>query len=193
MDAAATPVYAVLPVRTGAARAEAVALAQEATRRLADHGVDHPTDRLIDRIRSQATITGLYDDGELAGCLVVHPGLDLPHRSRDWPGPGVWVSLIPPVPGHDDQATRLLTLWLADHAAQHGLEWVWWEVPATPQSRATLLALLRGLGWEDLPTARRADGEHLTPLRLRAERRPALTVAIFAADDALPLPAVSAR
>jgi hypothetical protein len=53
--------------------------------------------------------------------------------------------------------------------------------------------LLRDLGWEDLPPVRRADGERVTPLRLRAERRPAPTVVISAADDALPLPAVSAR
>lgn len=187
------PVYAMLPVRTGAARAEAAALAQETTRRLAEQGIDHPADQLVALIRSQATVTGLYDDGELAGCLVVHPGADLPHWSHGCPGPGIWVSLVPPVPGHDDQAARLLTLWLADHAAQHGLEWVWWEVPSDSQTRATLLALLRDLGWEDLPPVRRADGERITPLRLRAEPRPAPTVAISAADDALPLPEVSAR
>jgi hypothetical protein len=120
------------PVRTGAARAEAAALAQEATRQLADQGIDHPTDRLVALIQSQTIVAGLYDDGELVGCLVLHPGEDLPHWGRDCPGPGIWVSLVPPVPEHDDQAARLLTLWLADHAAQHGLEWVWWEVPAAP-------------------------------------------------------------
>ncbi|MHC3392342.1 hypothetical protein ACLQ2E_23190 [Streptomyces lavendulocolor] len=160
---------------------------------LADQGIDHPADQLVTLIRSQATVTGLYDDGELAGCLVVHPGEDLPHWSHDCPGPGISVSLVPPVPGHDDQAARLLTLWLADHAAQHGLEWIWWEIPATHQPRAALLALLRDLGWEDLPAVRRADGERVTPLRLRTELRPAPTVAISASADALPLPAVSAR
>jgi hypothetical protein len=193
MGAVGTPVYAMLPVRTGAARAEARALAQEAARRLAEQGIDHPADQMIAFLRSEATITGLYDDGELAGCLVLHPRADLPHWVRDCPGPGIWVSLVPPVPGHDDQAARLLTLWLADHAAQHGLEWVWWEVPAASEARATLLALLRDLGWEDLPPVRRADGERVTPLRLRAERRPAPAVAISAADDALLLPAVSVR
>ncbi|MET7296977.1 hypothetical protein ABZS79_33610 [Streptomyces griseoloalbus] len=134
MRAIDTTVYAMLPVRTGAVRAEAAALAQEVTRQLADQGIDHPADQLVDLIRSQATVTGLYDDGELAGCLVVRPDENLPHWSRDCPGPGVWVSLIPPVPGRDDQVARLLTLWLADHAAQHGLKWVWWEAPATAPS-----------------------------------------------------------
>ncbi|MET9735138.1 hypothetical protein ABZZ79_32205 [Streptomyces sp. NPDC006458] len=53
--------------------------------------------------------------------------------------------------------------------------------------------MLRDLGWEDLPAVRRADGERITPLRLRAELRPAPTVAISASADALPLLAVSAR
>ncbi|WP_052412498.1 hypothetical protein [Streptomyces mutabilis] len=186
------PVYVMLPVRTGAAKAEAAALAQEATRRLSDQGIDHPADQLVALIRSQATVTGLYEDSELTGCLVVHPGEDLPHWCRDL-GPGVAVSLVPPVPGHDDQAVRLLTLWLADHAAQHGLEWVWWGLPAAFETRPTLLVSLRDFGWEDLPAVRRADGERVTPLRLRAERRPASSVVISAADDALPLPKVIAR
>ncbi|MFD3959166.1 hypothetical protein ACFWRG_31745 [Micromonospora tulbaghiae] len=193
MGAVSTPVYAMLQVHTGASRAEAAALAQEATRQLADQGIDHPTGPLVALILSQATVTGLYDDEELVGCIVLHPSEDLPHWSRACPGPGVWVSLVPPVPGQDDQAARLLTLWLADHAAQHGLQWVWWEVPAAPRSRATLLALLRDLGWEDLPAVRHANGERVTPLRLRAELRPAPTVAISASADALPLPTVDAR
>ncbi|MEU7072933.1 hypothetical protein AB0B30_27760 [Streptomyces narbonensis] len=193
MGALGTPVYALLPVRTGAARAEAAALAQEAARQLADQGIDYPADQLVDLIRSQATVTGLYDEGELAGCLVVHPCEDRPHWSRACPGPGLVVSMVPPVPGRDDQAARLLTLWLADRAAQHCLEWIWWEIPAGPQTRETLLALLRDLGWEDLPPVRRADGQRVTPLRLRADRRPAPTVAIFASADALPLPTVRAR
>ncbi|MGM9379195.1 hypothetical protein [Streptomyces longwoodensis] len=193
MGAVDTPVYAMLPVRTGAARAEAAALAQEATRRLADQGIDHPAGPLVALIQSQAIVTGLYDDEELVGCLVVHVGEDLPHWSRAYPDPVVRVSLVPPVPGHDDQAARLLALWLADHAAQHGLEWVWWEIPAASQTRPTLLVLLRDLGWEDLPAVRRADGERVTPLRLRAELRPAPTVAISASADAFPLPTVRAR
>ncbi|MFJ3933760.1 MULTISPECIES: hypothetical protein [unclassified Streptomyces] len=195
MGTVGTPVYAMLPVLTDAARAEAAALAQEAALGLADQGIDHPVDELVELIRSQkTTITGFYDDDTLVGCLVAHPGADPPHWSGDSPGPGVWVSLVPPVPGRDDQEARLLTLWLADHAAQHGLEWVWWEVPATGQTRRTLLDSLRDLGWEDLPPIRRtADGVHVTPLRLRAERRPAPTVAISAFHNALPLSAVSAR
>lgn len=193
MGAVDTPVYALLPVRTGAAKAEAAALAQEATRWLAGQGIDHPADQLVDLIRSQATVTGLYDDGELVGCLVVHPGEDRPHWSRACPGAGISVSLVPPVPGRDDQAARLLTLWLADRAAQHGLEWIWWEIPPSPQTRGALLALLRDLGWEDLTPVRHPDGRRVTPLRLRAELRPAPTVAISASADALPLPAVSAR
>ncbi|MGY4963610.1 hypothetical protein [Streptomyces sp. 900105245] len=193
MGSVGTPVYALLPVRTGAARAEAAALVQEAVRQLADQGIDYPADQLVDLVRSHATVTGLYDEGELAGCLVVHPGEDRPHWSRAFPGTGLLVSVVPPVPGRDDQAARLLTLWLADRAAQHCLEWIWWEVPAGLQRRETLLALLRDLGWEDLPPVRRADGQRVTPLRLRADRRPAPTVAIFASADALPLPTVRAR
>ncbi|MFD7556987.1 hypothetical protein ACFV9E_20925 [Streptomyces sp. NPDC059835] len=194
MGAASTPVYAMLPVLTDAARAEAAALAQEAALGLADQGIDHPVDELVEVIRSQATVTGFYDGDTLVGCVVAHPGVDLPHWSGDSPGPGVWVSLVPPVPGRDDQEARLLALWLADHAAQHGLEWVGWELAATGHTRGALLALLRDLGWEDLPPVRRAvDGVRVTPLRLRAERRPAPAVAIFASPDALPLPAVSAR
>ncbi|GLX22513.1 hypothetical protein [Streptomyces lavendulae] len=193
MGSVGTPVYALLPVRTGAARAEAAALVQEAVRQLADQGIDYPADQLVDLVQSQATVTGLYDEGELTGCLVVHPGEDRPHWSRAFPGTGLLVSVVPPVPGRDDQAARLLTLWLADRAAQHCLEWIWWEVPAGLQRRTTLLALLRDLGWEDLPPVRRADGQRVTPLRLRADRRPAPTVAIFASADALPLPTVRAR
>ncbi|MEU3046794.1 hypothetical protein ABZ705_09710 [Streptomyces sp. NPDC006984] len=192
MGAAGTPVYAMRPVLTDAARAEAAALAQEAALGLADQGIDHPVDELVARIQSRATVTGFYDDDTLVGCLVMHPDADQPHRNSD--SPGVWVSLVPPVPGRDDQEARMLALWLADHAAQHGLEWVGWELPATGQTRLALLGLLRDLGWEDLPPVRRAaDGVRVTPLRLRAERRPAPAVAVFASPDALPLPAVSAR
>ncbi len=193
MGTVGTPVYSMLPVSSGAARAEAAALAHEAALGLAGLGIDHPADHLVDLIRSQATVTGLYDDGELTGCLVVHPGEDQLHWSRVCPGPGISVSLVPPVPGRDDQAARLLTLWLADRAAQHGLEWIWWEIPAGPQTRGALMTLLRDLGWEDMAPVRHADGKRVTPLRLRAELRPAPTVAISASADAFPLPAVSAQ
>ncbi len=191
MGTVGTPVYAMLRVRTDAARAEAAALAQEAALGLAEQGIEHPVDELVALIQSQATVTGFYDDDTLVGCLVVDPDAGLPHRGG---GPGVWVSLVPPVPGRDDQEARLLALWLADHAAQHGLEWVWWNLPVTGRTRGTLLELLRDLGWEDLPPVRRAtDGVRVTPLRLRAERRPAPAVAVCTSPDALPLPAVSAR
>ncbi|MFI2415108.1 hypothetical protein [Streptomyces sp. NPDC018947] len=171
-----------------------MALVEDATRRLADRGIDHPTDHMLGLIRSRASVTGLYDDGVLVGCLAVHPEPDLRHWNGDCPSLGVLVSVAPPMPGHNDQTARLLTLWLADRAAQHGLEWVWWEVPcATDLTRATLLDFLRDLGWEDLPAVRRADGERVIPLRLRAEKRPALTAAVSASADALPLLAVSTR
>ncbi|MGW4548536.1 hypothetical protein ACWEN4_19500 [Streptomyces violaceorubidus] len=193
MGDAGAPVYAVLPVITDAARAEAAALAQEAALGLADQGIAHPVDELLGFLRSQA-VAGFYDGDTLVGCLVAHPGVDLPRLSGDSSGPGIWVSLVPPVPGRDDLEARLLTLWLADHAARHGLEWVGWELPATGQTRGALLELLRDLGWEDLPPIRRAvDGARVTALRLRAERRPAPAVAVSASPDALPLPAVSAR
>ncbi|MFF6829169.1 hypothetical protein [Streptomyces longwoodensis] len=190
---AVRPAYELLPVVTGAARAEAAALAEDTARQLAEQCVNHPTGQLVDLIRSQATVLGLYEDGVLAGCLVAHPNSDMRHWGAHGRGRGLCVSLIPPVPGRNEQSGRLLTLWLADHAARNGLEWVWWEIPATVTSTkgTTLLNALRDLGWDDLPAVRSTAGEHVVRLRLRAELRGALPAVISAPDTALPRPVVS--
>ncbi|MFJ4151944.1 hypothetical protein ACIP10_30830 [Streptomyces galbus] len=187
-------VYEMRTMRTGAERAEAVAFAEDTALLLAHQAVDLPVGQLAVLMRSQATVIGLHEDGCLVGCLVVHPEADLRPWGRDDRGRGLLVSVVPPVPGCSEQAGRLLTLWLADYAASNGLEWVWWELPAASNGEmsATLLDAVRGLGWEDLPAVRSADGEQVVRLRLRAAVRDALT-AVISAPDIPPTPAVSAR
>ncbi|MET9117551.1 hypothetical protein ABZX38_25610 [Streptomyces longwoodensis] len=186
------PVYEMRTMRTGAERAEATAFAEDTALHLAQQAVDLPVGQFADPIRSQATVLGLHEDSVLVGCLVVHPEADLRHWGRDGRGRGLLVSVIPPVPGCSEQAGRLLTLWLADYAARNGLEWVWWELMATSHGEmgATLLDAVRDLGWEDLPAMRRADGEQVVRLRLRAAIRDALT-AVISAPDIPPTPLVS--
>ncbi|UFQ99791.1 hypothetical protein KBP30_00400 [Streptomyces sp. Go40/10] len=189
------PAYEMLPVRTGAARAEAAALAEDTARLLAEQGIHHPAGHLSDLIRSQATVLGLYEDGVLVGCLVVHADPDMRHWGPDGRARGLLVSLVPPVPGRIEQVGRLLSLWLADYTARAALEWVWWEIPAADGSETstTLLDTVRDLGWEVLPAVRRTDGEQVVRLRLRAEVRNALTAAISPPRTALPTPAVCRR
>ncbi|MFF8992503.1 hypothetical protein ACF09H_21710 [Streptomyces sp. NPDC014983] len=192
------PAYEMLPILTGAARADAAALAQNASRCLAEQRINHPSGQLVDLIWSQANTLGLYEDGRLTALAVVPWGPDVRHWGAEGRGPGLLVSLVPPVPGQDSQAVRLLTLWLADRAARSGLEWVRWEIPATADvtsgtSTSLLMDALHNLGWEGLPPVRRADGERVAPLRLRAERRKAPTVAISAPAAALRMLAVNGR
>ncbi|MEV5010595.1 hypothetical protein [Streptomyces sp. NPDC055692] len=191
------PAYEMLPISTGASRAEAAALAQDAALRLAEQHINHPTSHLMDLIRSQADTLGLYEDGILVGCLVVPPDPDVRHWGAEGHAPGLLVSLVPPVPGEDTQGGRLLTLWLADQAARIGLEWVRWEImapaDATNAASTSLTNTLHDLGWENLPPVRRPDGERVTRLRLRAEARDAPAVAISAPDAALRMLAVSGR
>lgn len=191
------PAYEMLPISTGASRAEAAALAQEAALRLAEQNIDHPTSQLIDLIRSQADTLGLYEDGILVGCLVVPPEPDVRHWGAEGHAPGLLVSLVPPVPGGDTQGVRLLALWLADRAARSDLEWVRWEITApadaTSGASSLLTNTLHDLGWEYLSPVRRADGERVVRLRLRAETRDASAVAISAPDAALRMLAVSGR
>lgn len=188
------PVYEMRTMRTGAERAEAAAFAEDTALLLAQRTVDLPVGQLAGPIRSQATVLGLHEDGVLVGCLVVHPEPDLHHWGHDGRGRGLLVSVVPPVPGCSEQAGRLLTLWLADYAARNGLEWAWWELPATSNGEmsATLLDAVRDLSWEDLPAVRRSDGEQVVRLRLRAAVRDALT-AVISAPDIPPTPGVSAR
>ncbi|MFJ4623672.1 hypothetical protein [Streptomyces sp. NPDC088812] len=191
------PAYEMLPISTGASRAEAAALAQEAALRLAEQHIDHPTSHLVDLIRSQADVLGLYEDGILISCLVVPPDPDVRHWGTEGRAPGLLVSLVPPVPGGDIQGVRLLTLWLADRAARSGLECVWWEIPTTTnassEASTSLTDTLHDLGWEYLPPIHRTDGERVKRLRLRAEPRDASAVALSAPDAALRLLAVSER
>ncbi|MFF5538517.1 hypothetical protein ACFY71_39730 [Streptomyces cinerochromogenes] len=189
------PAYEMLPVRTGAARAEAAALADDTARLLAEQGISHPVGQLVHLIRSQATVLGLYDDGVLVGCLIAHPDGDMRHWGPDGGDRGLLVSLVPPVPGRTEHVGRLLSLWLADYAARTAREWVWWEIPAADGSETstTLLDAVRDLGWEVLPAVRRTDGQQVLRLRLRAHGRDALTAVISPPRTALPTPAVNAR
>ncbi|MEU2354423.1 helix-turn-helix transcriptional regulator [Streptomyces misionensis] len=185
--------YEMLPVLTSTARSEAAALA---CRHLAEQRISHSFGYLVDLIWSQ-TMLGLYEDKRLIAFVVVLREPDMRHWGVDGRAPGILVTLVPPVPGQDSHAGRLLTLWLADQAARRGLEWVWWEIPAaadvTAETSATLMGTLRDLGWEVLSPVRRADGGRVVRLRLRAERRDALTAAISAPEATLRMLAVSER
>ncbi|MFD8263613.1 hypothetical protein ACFV19_33050 [Streptomyces griseoluteus] len=191
------PVYEMVPIDTGASRAEAAALAQETALRLGAQQLDHPTSHLVDLIWSQADMLGLYEDGILAGCLVVPPDPDVLHWGAEGRAPGLLVSVVPPVPGGDTQEGRLLTLWLADRAARSGLEWIRWEIPApadaSSEANTSLMNTMHDLGWENLPPVRRPNGERVTRLRLRAEARDAPAVAISAPEAALRMLTVTGR
>ncbi|MCX4826142.1 hypothetical protein OG883_41465 [Streptomyces sp. NBC_01142] len=174
------PVYEMLPIDTDAARAEASALAEDRARLLAGQGIAVSADRTRDLLREPGAL-GLYEDGILVGALVLHRDPDMRHWGADGRDPGLLVSLDPSTVG-SNQVGRLLTLWLADHAASSRLMWVWCEVPfnAGPVDEASqwLLKYLRDLGWETRsPVGLSPTGERVR-LRLRAEARPALSAAI---------------
>ncbi|MDX3204767.1 hypothetical protein [Streptomyces scabiei] len=177
------PVYEMLPIDTDAARAEAAALAEDRARLLAGQGITVSADRTRALLREPGVL-GLYEDGILVGTLVLHKDPDMRHWGADGRDPGLLVSLDPSTVG-SNQVGRMLTLWLADHAASNRLMWVWCEVPSNPgpvdQASQWLLEHLRDLGWETRsPAGLNSTGDRVIRLRLRAEARPALSAAISA-------------
>ncbi|WP_255306223.1 hypothetical protein [Streptomyces sp. Wb2n-11] len=177
----AAPVYVLLPIDTDAARAEAAALAEDRARLLAGQGITVSADPTRALLQEPGAL-GLYEDGILAGALVLHEDPDMRHWGADGREPGLLVSLDPATVG-SSQVGRLLTLWLADHAADNHLMWVWCEVPSRPGSvdaaSEWLLKHLRGLGWQTrTPAVLSPAGGRVARLRLGAEARPALAAAI---------------
>ncbi|MER6408974.1 hypothetical protein ABT269_37060 [Streptomyces viridosporus] len=175
------PAYEMLPISTDAARAEATALAEDRARLLAGQGIDVSVDRTRDLLQDPGAL-GLYEDGILVGALVLRTDPDTRHWGADGRDPGLLAYLAPATVG-SDQVGRLLTLWLADHAASNRLMWVWCEVPCKPgpvnEANQWLLKFLRDLGWETpSPAGLNPTGERVVRLRLRAEARPALSAAI---------------
>ncbi|MFI6113282.1 hypothetical protein [Kitasatospora sp. NPDC051164] len=173
--------YEVLPINTDAARAEAAALATDRVRLLAGQGITVSADRAKALLREDGAF-GFYEGGILVGALVLHRDPDMRHWGVDGRDPGLLVSLDPVTAG-SNQVGRMLTLWLADYAANSLLTWVRCEVPcktgAVDEAAQWLLQYLRDLGWETRsPTSLSPTGERVIRLRLRAQARPALTEAI---------------
>ncbi|MBK3623333.1 hypothetical protein JHN59_00380 [Streptomyces sp. MBT49] len=175
------PVYEVLPINTDAARAEAAALATDRAHLLAGQGITVSADRATALLREAAAL-GFYEGGILVGALVLHRDPDMRHWGADGRDPGLLVSLDPVTAG-SSQVGRMMTLWLADYAANSRLMWIWCDVPCQPgaadEAAQWLLKYLCDLGWETRsPTSRSPTGERVVRLRLRAHARPALTEAI---------------
>ncbi|MEV6581418.1 hypothetical protein AB0M92_25020 [Streptomyces sp. NPDC051582] len=177
----AAPVYEVLPINTDAARAEAAALATDRAHLLAGQGITVTTDRANALLREGGAL-GFYEGGILVGALVLHRDPDMRHWGVDGRDPGLLVSLDPVTAG-SSQVGRMLTLWLADYAANSRLMWVWCDVPCKPGAIDEVaqwsLQYLCDLGWETRSrTSLSPTGERVIRLRLRAQARPALTEVI---------------
>ncbi|MFE1190007.1 hypothetical protein [[Kitasatospora] papulosa] len=179
--APATSVYEMLPITSDAARAAAKALAEDRAHLLAGQGITVPPARTTALLHEPGAL-GLYEDGILVGCLVLRTRPDMRHWGADGHGSGIRVFLDPATVG-TTQIGRLVTMWLADHAARRGLTWVWCEVP-TPRGHAEkaskwLLDHLLEFGWERRPpTVLTPAGDRVVRLRLHAEARAALAAAI---------------
>jgi hypothetical protein len=188
-DRPSAPVYELLPIDTDAARAEAAALAEDRARQLSRQGIAISADRTRSLLREPGAL-GLYEDGILVDSLVLYNDPDMRHWGVDGRDPGLLVSLALSTVG-SNQVERLLTLWLADYAANRQLMWVWCEVPTNPgpdeEASQRLLEHLRDLGWESRsPASLNPAGDRVARLRLRAEARPALSAAISVRDTCAP-------
>ncbi|MFJ9967204.1 hypothetical protein [Streptomyces avermitilis] len=175
------PAYEVLPITTDAARAEAAALATDRVRLLAEQGITISADRARALLREDGAL-GFYEGGILVGALVLHRDPDMRHWGAYGRDPGLLVSLDPAMAG-SIQVGRMLTLWLADYAANSRLMWVWCDVPCEPgavdEAAQWLLTYLCDLGWETRsPAGLSPTGERVVRLRLRTQARPALAEAI---------------
>ncbi|GHH56747.1 hypothetical protein [Streptomyces candidus] len=173
--------YEMLPIDSDAAHAAVAALAEDRVHLLASQGVTVSASRATALLREPGAL-GLYEDGLLVGCLVLRTGPDVRHWAADGHDAGLLVALDPATVG-TTQVGRLLTLWLADHAARKQLSWVWCEVPSPSGSTAGtsqwLLTYLCDLGWEArYPAVRSPAGGRVVRLRLRAEARAAMAAAI---------------
>ncbi|MEU1776708.1 hypothetical protein ABZ501_27280 [Streptomyces sp. NPDC019922] len=187
--ASAAPAYEMLPITSDAARAAATALAEDRAHLLAAQGVMVPAGSTT-ALLSEPGALGLYEDGSLVGCLALRTSPDMRHWGADGRDPGTLVLLDPATVG-TTQVGRLLTMWLADHAARRRLTWVWCDVPA-PRGQAEeasewLLDHLHELGWETRsPTVLTSAGDRVVRLRLRAEARAALAAAISVPHTSVP-------
>ncbi|MBZ3908428.1 MULTISPECIES: hypothetical protein [Streptomyces] len=171
----------MLPITSDAARAAVDVLASDRAHLLAGQGVTVDTGRAAALLRGPGAL-GLYEDSLLVGCLVLRTDPDVRHWGAGGHDAGLLVALDPATVG-STQVGRLLTLWLADHAARSGRTWVWCEVPfpsgPTAGTSQWLLTYLCDLGWEArYPAVRSPVGGRVVRLRLRAEARAAMATAI---------------
>lgn len=177
----AGPAYEMLPLNSDAACAAVEVLASDRAQLLAGQGVTVDTGRAATQLREPGAL-GLYEGSLLVGCLVLRTDPDVRHRGAGDHDAGLLVALDPATVG-TTQVGRLLTLWLADHAARKQLTWVWCEVPSPSGPAAGtgqwLLTYLCDLGWEArYPAVRSPAGGRVVRLRLRAEARAAMAAAI---------------
>lgn len=183
------PAYEMQPIASDAARAATAALAQDRVHLLAGQDITISAG-LTTALLSEPGALGLYEDGILVGCLALRPRPDMRHWGADGRESGILVLLDPATVG-TTHVGRLLTMWLADHAARKRLTWVWCEVPS-PRGHAKeasewLLEHLRELGWETRsPTVLTPAGDRVVRLRLRAEAKAALAAAITSLPTAVP-------
>lgn len=125
---AAGPAYEMLPINSDAARAAVAVLANDRAHLLAVQGVTVDTGRATTLLRESGAL-GLYEDSLLIGCLVLRTDPDVRHRGPGGHDAGLLIAFDPATVG-TTQVGRLLTLWLANHAARTRLTWVWCEVPS---------------------------------------------------------------
>lgn len=120
---------------------------------LAGQGITISAERATALLR-EAGVLGLYEGGILVGAFVLHRDPDMRHWGADGRDPGLLVSLDP-VTTKSSQVGRMLTLWLADYAANSRLIWVWCDVPCKPgavdEPAQWFLKYLCDLGWVNRP------------------------------------------
>ncbi|MEU9776608.1 hypothetical protein [Streptomyces sp. NPDC047968] len=174
-------VYLVRPMTSDAERDEAAALVEERLGWLTRRGLPVPGRRDAPALYrdTQSAAVGLFEDGELLGCLILDPRPDLGHWGTTGAGASLLLREVHTLPGRPDDTVRLLTLWAADYAARLHLPHIRAEAfarhPLDVDPIARFLDRLQHMGWEICGTGPGADGEQTAYLELRSQLHPRLT------------------
>ncbi|WP_327411271.1 hypothetical protein OG458_41790 (plasmid) [Streptomyces sp. NBC_01281] len=169
-----TPPYEMRPLRTGAERAEAIALVKDRQRWLTLHNL--PVARMdVPAVfrDSQAELAGLFEEGVLAACMILRNEAHLEWGS----GPCLVLDQVHTHPGRSDNAVRYISLWASDFAARREVLHVRAEALSREGASDPIAPVLNGyvdMGWVLHGYGLGQGGERAARLELRAEYRPTL-------------------
>ncbi|MEU5083024.1 MULTISPECIES: hypothetical protein [Streptomyces] len=175
------PPYEVRPLRTSAQQAEAGTLVRDRNRWLVVRNLpcDFQAPALYTVPDKDTEPVGVFEDGALIGCLLLHRNPGLRHWGPRAQGPSVLISHAHSVPGAADVG-RLMTLWATDFAARLGMPCVRAEIPIRHQDATgpeeRLVRHAEHLGWErgGYGAGWCDQGQRVARVEMPAEPRPGL-------------------